>query len=621
MKTLRIWLVLALVVAALFAPVALHAGDGSSSLLQTAKNYLERAAVFFGDLWAQISEKLSEWTGGSSEEWQEKATTFFSRFKKAGTMMREVSERVNLVPLDEKQAVIFLKNGSSISCKIVNETAKKVVVEWEGGEVTFGRNEIVRIERKRMIAEGDGIRIAEPEPEAGWKYKHDIVVRLTNGQVIDAVVSEVHGPVVVLKEDLGGGSSIDHEVERSKIEALDFRPVSNPASDKIAGNLRRQFPKMRFYEDGIITLVTDSSGSSLKTLKKTLQDQVKEVYLEFFPLLKNRKPEVQVFVVVFDKFQDWFEYALTDGVHPFYVGGYFDPVDEILFLPNKFGDEMSGNVRKAVEFTRQGLNQMSDTLKSRYGDKYEAQIEGAFHDAKVAVDNYIDFVMGVLMNETMHVLRHEFVHSFFHSFKSQSIIISKINKSSEALLRKKADLLASSDPAKKAELLKEILKIQSKRDKQFEKLETNADNSWFVEGVAEYAGTYPVGGELGDRLFDVKEAEEQKQLLPLEHLTVYKSGSFVGVERDSKLSAYAQSWSLVHFLMKRYPEGFLRYLDRMAGEKPSEADDLNWLLEAVGKDLRVLESEWHEHIAAMPTPKDPEIEIWWRVRDIFGMND
>ncbi len=621
MNTPRTWLVLALAAAVLLAPAAAHAATGAAALLDPVKAIFQKALDFIGSVWAVVTEKFSAMSGGAGGQWSDRFRIFLGKFKRVGTVARQVSQRVSLTPLDEKQAVVYLKNGSSISCHIVSESGNQVVVNWEGGEITFSRSEIIRIERKRMIADGDGIRIAEPVVKAGWEHKNDMVAHLTNGQVIDAAVSDVKGGTVVLKEDLGGGSSIDHEVDRDKIEYLEFRHIDTSESNKIEDRLRGLFPKMKFYEDGIITLVTDSSGSSLKTLKKTLQDQVKEVYLEFYPLLKARKPNVQIYVVVFDTFLDWFQYAITDGMHPFYVGGYFDPIDEILFLPNKFGDEMSQDVRKAVEYTRKDLNQMSDSLKNQYGKQYEAQIDGAFQQAKARVDNYTDFVIGVLMNETLRVLRHEFVHSFFHSFNAQSIILSKIKKSDQDLVNKKRDLLASDDPAKKTELLKEILKMQTKREKQLEKIDTNADNSWFVEGVAEYAATYPVGGELEDRLYDVKEAEKKGELLPLEHLTVYKSGSFVGVEHDSKLSAYAQSWSLVHFLMKKYPQSFLRYLDRMAREKPGQGDDLKWLLEATGKDLRVLEGEWHAHIAEMSSPKDPEIEIWWRVRDIFGMNN
>ena len=62
---------------------------------------------------------------------------------------------------------------------------------------------------------------------------------------------------------------------------------------------------------------------------------------------------------------------------------------------------------------------------------------------------------------------------------------------------------------------------------------------------------------------------------------------------QSKLYAYAQSWSLCHFLMARYPDGFLAYLDRLAREQPEDADDtLPWLVDAIGQDQRALEAEF-----------------------------
>ncbi len=44
---------------------------------------------------------------------------------------------------------------------------------------------------------------------------------------------------------------------------------------------------------------------------------------------------------------------------------------------------------------------------------------------------------------------------------------------------------------------------------------------------------------------------------------------------------------------------------------------MRWLLEAIGKDSKTLEKEWHAHIDTIPDAEDPSIEQFLRVREIL----
>jgi hypothetical protein len=105
-------------------------------------------------------------------------------------------------------------------------------------------------------------------------------------------------------------------------------------------------------------------------------------------------------------------------------------------------------------------------------------------------------------------------------------------------------------------------------------------------------------------LSEFQEARRQQQILPLEFLNAFRLGSFVGMSTQSQLYAYAQSWAFCHFLMQRYPTGFLAYLDRLAREPPQEGEDtLAWLTQAVGRDQRTLEQEFLASMDRFP-PED-----------------
>ena len=518
-------------------------------------------------------------------------------------------------PVDKNQAVIYLKNGNAMSCTITYEDSKKVVANWQDGEIVLGRNEIAKIERSQSIHKGDGIIIATAEDSSGkWAYKSNPVVKLTNGQILDAAVSEIKGDTVILRQDLGDGAYAEHDIEKKRIESLEFRPVINEESQKIEKKLKEQFPKMGFHRFGMITLITDSQGSTLKNIKQILRDQEIVLYFEFLELLKNHQPSFQHYVVVFDNLSDYFEYALTDGIPAWLCPGYFSPTEKVLFMMNLGGQQMTDDIYQVVKGGRDMVNFQADAIKQVVDPKRDAQIEGLAHDLNSKWESAMAYMSGVYADISVVTLRHEFTHEFLHDWGLQTIVVSGMKKTDDALVKKKKELFNTKDTERKKDLLMQIAKMRRNGD---EDVKVEASNSWFVEGLAEYAATTALGDKNDMRLYELKEAKRKNELWPIEQLTVYKMGSFPGVTTSSALSAYAQSWSFVSFLMKNYRKEFLSYLHRMAVEKPSGDDDLKWLIEALKKDLRIIEKEWFASIDAQPNVEDPQIEQMMRIREII----
>ena len=575
----------------------------------------------FASAWSQVFSGASEQIGGVWQKFEKtKAGAAVSKgVEKAAGRAKDVAERFDFAttPIKKNEAVIYLKNGSALSCLIKSEDDRQVVVEWQGGEVTFKRSEIATIERQRRITENKGVFVPEAE-KAKWPYANSPVVRLKNGQTIDAQVIDVKGSTVVLAEDMGGGARIERDIERDQIEFLEFMPLNDPESAGIEDRLKGLFPKMNVFHDGIATIFTDSRGSSLKALRNSVQQQFTANYLEFHELFRGRKPQRQHFVVVFDDLLDYFQYAVTDGIPPLMCPGYFSPKDKTLFMMNYFGDQFSEFLYSVISVVREVMNKSSDSIKGQVDDRYHAQIDGAVQDAKVKIENMMAYLKNIFMEQTLVTLRHEVTHEFFHNWGVQSIIVSKVKGENLKVLEKRKELLKTEDVEKKKELIIEILKVRGKEAKK-EKFEADAANSWFIEGLAEYASTSAVGRRNDDRLFVLKEARAKNELLPIEHLTVYKMGSFLSVADDAVVRTYAQSWSFVEFLMRRHRAGFIQYLDRMAREKAQGPEDIRWLLQATGTDLRGLENEWYAYIDTLETVPDPQIEQWFRVREILDV--
>ena len=607
-------------------------GEWLEPAKEKLNDLLNHEAVFKAKRWvSRRLKKAGEWLGPKVEPavtWIKKQWGKFEKTKvgeavsggvtKVKDITQKIVDQVQVLPMQENQAVIYLKNGSAISCVIVSEDANFVVAKWQGGTITFNQNEIATIERKRQIGDNKGIFVPEETTKKDWEYENNPVIQLKNQQIIDAQVKEVRRYSIILQEDLGQGAYIDHEIEKRRIESLLFKPVRNIESDRIEERLRSQFPKMRFYRDGMVTLVTDSSGSSLKIIKKVIRDQTKTLYLEFPELFRNRQPLHQHYVVVFDSMMDYYQIAITDGIPPWACPGYFAPTQKVLFMMNYIGDEFTDFLYEAVTGVREVMDAGGEDAKKRLDRRYHAQIDGIVQDVKVKWENAVAFMRGLFMRETLVTLRHEITHEFFHNWGVQTIVVSKMKEPDEELIEKKRKLLETDDPKKKRELITEILGMRRKESKK--EIQIEAANSWFVEGLAEYASTSALGDLNKHRLFVVKEARRKSELLPIEHLTVYKMGSFLGVADEVSLSAYAQSWSLVDFLMNQHRDGFIRYLERMAQEQAEGFEDIQWLLDEVNKGLRELEAEWHAYIDSYEEIQDPQIEQWFRVREILGFS-
>jgi hypothetical protein len=211
---------------------------------------------------------------------------------------------------------------------------------------------------------------------------------------------------------------------------------------------------------------------------------------------------------------------------------------------------------------------------------------------------------------SVEILRHELTHAMFHNWQLQSIVLSQMPEQTKEEIEKKRQYLQTAKEEEKRRLLDELLSQQGQEALP----DMQAANSWFVEGLAGFMEPSPIGGVNEERLAGVQEARRQNQILPLEFLNTFRMGSFVGMAQQSALYAYAQSWAFCHFLMQRYPDGFLVYLKRLAREHPEEGQDtLAWLMDAVGKEQRALEQEFLSHLDQFP-PQDP---FWMKQMQVF----
>jgi len=518
-------------------------------------------------------------------------------------------------PIPVNAVTLYLKNGGAVTGELVSETPQEVTLRFDYGDVGFRRSEIDRLVKGKEGTGDDGMTM--PWENAGgqlnWTSQHDVVVKLMKGTMVDAAIASVTPEALVLMQTLPGGGEVEQTIPRKDVEQLMFKPIRNERSKQIEDNLKTLFPKMQWYEEGMFTIVTDSPPPVVKDYRRTIRELATDWYLTFHPLVTSRKPIIQQYVVIFDDWGDYIEYAASDGLPGWLAVGYFHPEDEVLYTFNMVGERFSELLQEGyLGGMRKARDEVSRQIK---GSAYQETLEGQMSEFLQKFETAHAMARQLYRQRSENTLRHELVHAMFHNWKLQSIRLSQMPEQKKDELEKKRQFLQSDKIEEKRKLLEELLRQKS--DTEIPDLQ--AANAWFVEGLAGYMEPTPLGAINQERLPDAQEALQRQQILPLEFLHVFRMGSFVGMSIGSKLYAYAQSWALCHFLMHRYPEGFLAFLDRMAGTPPqSGADTLTWLVEAIGKDHKTLDQEFLNSLKQFP-PEDPFwLKQWQELIDLHN---
>ncbi|MDD5422252.1 MAG: hypothetical protein WC592_01755 [Candidatus Omnitrophota bacterium] len=536
--------------------------------------------------------------------------------------IRKVTKSVKLPDVlkkdDEDDGItLYLKHGGVINGRLLEKKADEYIVEWDNEKFAVSAKQVVREERKSR-------------KEAQWPYKNDIVAKRTNGVVLDGKITDITGDEMTMSFDEGGGG-LEMTVKRADIDYLIFAPALNKESDDIERRLKEQFPKMKMYKEGDIVLFSDSYAKSIDLYVKTVRQAHTDIYFKFFKIFKGRTAGCQNFLVMFDDIEDYWTYAITDGVPGWLVVGYFSPLNKVLYTYNGFGNRMEKWVLEIVEGQTGAFNkEVIDKVKDNVVKSYHIFLEG---QAKEFTDIFWEMhsiYKSELLYGSLDVLRHEFTHEVFHNYGLQSIVIMKPDMDDKKLAEKKKELMAEKDWKKKKEILEEIMKIRRETSKDLEKIKRediineSSAQSWLNEGIATYCGTDPIGSVDEEWLFSYQEAVRKNELNPIEFLTNFKIGSFVGLVNKAAFASYGESWAFTSFLMNRYHEQFMDYQvkmsERMDAKKKgrdSGADDLNILLGCLGKDLPALEEEFREYMGSYARVEDPDVKRYMRYHDVW----
>ena len=547
--------------------------------------------------WAAVYGKIEDVRNGIVDIFKKGG----KKLQAASRVISSISAKSDLTPETTKAVKLILKHGGIIEGALLEKGKDFYVVDWKGEKTRISASQVKSAEFKT-------------KKDVDWPYKNNIVLKKTNGIIIDGKIAKADPEAVTMAFDEGGGE-LEMSIKRQEIDHLIFAPVYNKHASQTEASLRTQFPKMKVYKEGNITIFTDSYDTWAKQYQKTVRAQYTDIYLKFFKVFKDRKAQNQEFIVVFDDFGDYCEYALTDGVPGWLAVGYFEPVNKVLYVFNAFGTRMEKMVFDViVGKTGKRVDQIVNVVKKHVDERYHIFIDG---QVKELTDRYWDvysLFRAELTELTMSVLRHEFTHEMFNGWGLQNIIVYKPNIDNAKLARKKKEILDTKDWKKKEELLMSLMNMRKPEDD----IEIESAQSWLNEGLATYCETEPIGSIDKERLFTFQEMNRKTGINPIEFLTSFKIGSFRGLTHKAKLDAYAESWAFTTFLMNKYPDGFMDYQIAMAKDVAVQKDDLGILLKSLGKDLPSIEKEFVEYMRSYETVDDPDVASFMKYYNIWS---
>lgn len=127
---------------------------------------------------------------------------------------------------------------------------------------------------------------------------------------------------------------------------------------------------------------------------------------------------------------------------------------------------------------------------------------------------------------------------------------------------------------------------------------------WFEEGLSEFYAATKLGrthAELGAKVSRHLFVLSRGELVPLEELLLVDEGSPRYTDAAASSLFYAQSWSLVHYLLARAPSG-QEQLARFLARSRDGADSIAAFRESFQRDPSVVEEELRQYVKAAVYP-------------------
>ena len=369
---------------------------------------------------------------------------------------------------------------------------------------------------------------------------------LRNGQVVTGRVVGETATSVRLREGLGFSGYVVSPYKRDEIATLEALPGASFEVTATDVRLCQEFPGYNFAKNPPYTFVTDKSFSDVEKILGLLGSLRRQFEERFAPLIRVGSEPREIQIIFFGKEASFRTYA--ERVAPAFVNsaGFYSARDNRLALLDQLGSQQYAGVQNEISQRQHALNQRGGGGTGSLGETARR--------LAAAQGQLTSLAKGM----TEQVIRHEGAHQLFHAYQIHSPY--------------------------------------------------GAEPTWLREGLAVYCEPEEVGRYHYAMAKRIAAYRKAGQLLSLRTLLTHRAGGgfFALGPRQAEI-AYAQSWSVVYFLMQDpYRRGFFEFVksyrdlkDERAVEQILTRDPVKSMESFMPSDFTTLESQWQEFISHM----------------------
>lgn len=363
---------------------------------------------------------------------------------------------------------------------------------------------------------------------------------LRNGRTVEGTLVSESATSIRLREGFGYSGYTITPYKRADIVAV--KPLSAESFDISPADVRlaEQFPGFHFVKSPPYSFVTDESYGEVQKILGVLTSLREQFEKKFAPLIRSSTKPGDIEVIFFSRDDAFRSYTRRTAPALENSAGFYSTRDNRLALLNQLGSHQFQAANDRLASRQREFNQYADA------DPH------AVYEAKGRIVAVRADMTSEAKAMTERLVRHEGAHQLFHCYGVHSRYA--------------------------------------------------LEPTWLVEGLAEYCEPLEIGrwhAALAER---VAKARDTKSLIPLATLLIqHDSAGFFALGADQTELAYAQSWSLVYFLMQdEHREAFFNFIrayrDGNPRAMPASFDHAGQLYKSLRIDSEDFEIEWRRFV-------------------------
>lgn len=383
------------------------------------------------------------------------------------------------------------------------------------------------------------------------------VIHLAGGKVLEGTVESEEGAYVTIRQQVGSSGWFSRKVPRQQVVSVETAAQESTEITDEDVLIKTEFPTFRLVKNGPVSFFTDQDSLSIKDLTGMLERLRGQLQHGFGALAQQRGP-MPAYVIVFSTEAMYRHYIQGMPSHAQNSVGLFLPSLNRLVVFNFFGSGVYQAVDAGLQAAGRDLQQQREEV-SQSPAKGQADTRHYVEqlDAARQIVGSVGARVGLAAKAmNFMVIRHEGTHQFFHALGLDERPMGR--------------------------------------------------QLWLLEGLATYAETPSVGDRANEqRLPVIKDLVSRHAHRQLREL-IQRDDLFTSGDEAQGLAGYAESWSLVYYLMRSgHHDRFLNYLAAILalpaherGEASPE-ERLAFFERHLGVSVTELEAQWAAFIRTL----------------------